>query len=544
MENAKQLLFNLDVRQKISEGVKIISDAVGSTLGPKGNNVILELKYSSPLITNDGVTIAQEINVEDAYQNLAIELVKQAAGKTNDEAGDGTTTAVILTDAIYQAGIKLINNGMNPIQLKRKIDRVCNSIIEELKKQAIPVKEKKDLINVATISANNDSELGNLVADVMEKIGDDGIIAVEDSLFSQSKFEIVEGLKLESGYLSPYFANREDGTCVFEDCLCVIIDKRIAQFKFLMKTLQIAKTANKSLLIIADGIEGEALNNLIMNNIKGIVSVCAIRIPGFADKKTDILDDISTITGSTIINETSSVKLDALEMKYFGKIKKVIISKDGCTVISNEDFKENIDKKINSLKLQIESTKDDFNKDILKERLAKLAGGIGVIYAGASTELEMKEKKMRIEDAIHATKAAMEEGILPGGGLSLFKIAKTASLYESSKPLSDDDIVENMMITAIESILFKIMDNAGLSNDEKDFIIKSIIDSSYNLGFDANTNTTVNMIENGIIDPLKVVRLALQNAASIAGMLLTTGCIISKLPPKEQKLILQQQNQI
>jgi chaperonin GroEL len=537
MENAKQLLFNLDVRKKISEGVKIISDAVGSTLGPKGNNVILELKYSSPLITNDGVTIAQEINVEDAYQNLAIELVKQAAAKTNDEAGDGTTTAVILTNAIYQAGIELINKGMNPIQLKRKIDIVCDNIVEELKKMSTPVTTKQDLINVASISANNDSELGNLVADVMQKIGDDGIVTVEDSGFPQSKFEVVEGMKFDSGYLSPYFANREDGTCILEDCLCIVIDKRIAQFKFLMKILQLSKTANKPILIIADGIEGEALNNLVMNCMKGTVSAVAIKIPGFADKRVDILDDIKTITGSTIINETSGIKLDMMEMKYFGKIKKVIVSKDGCTIISNEDFKEDINKKANSIKLQIEATNDDFTKDILKERLAKLAGGIGIIYAGAATELEMKDARLRIEDALHATKAAMEEGILPGGGLSLFKVSETTSCKPSSDP--NDMLVEHMMRNAISSIIIRIMENAGLSDKEQKDIMDLIRASEYTLGFNANINEVTDLFKAGVIDPLKVVRLALLNASSIAGMLLTTGCIISKLPPKEQKLILQ-----
>jgi chaperonin GroEL len=540
MENAKQLIFNVDARKKISEGVEIISNAVGSTLGPKGNNVVLEQRYSSPVITNDGVTIAQEINVEDSYQNLAIELVKQAAAKTNDEAGDGTTTAVVLTNAIYRMGIKLINDGLNPIQLKRKIDSSCAAIIDELNKISIPVKTKQDLINVATISSNNDSELGNLVADVMAKVGDDGIVAVEESVFPKSKFEVVEGLRLESGYLSPYFANKEDGTCIFEDCLCIIIDKRISQFKFLMKAVQISKTASKSILIIADGIEGEALNNLIINNMKGIINVCAIKIPGFADKKTDILDDISTMTGATIINEVSAIKLDAVEMKHFGQIKKVIVSKDGCTIISKDEFKENINKKSISLKAQIDITTDDFTRDILKERLAKLSGGIGIIYAGASTELEMKEKKMRIEDAIHATKAAMEEGILPGGGLSLFKVSETTFIKENNIP----DVVESMMVRAIQSIIYKIMDNAGLSVNEQDSIINLIRNSDYNLGFDANTNETANLLEKGIIDPLKVVRLALLNASSIAGMLLTTGCIISKIPPKEQKLILQQQQNI
>ena len=544
MENAKQLLFNLDVRKKISEGVKIISDAVGSTLGPKGNNVILELRYSSPLITNDGVTIAQEINVEDAYQNLAIELVKQAAGKTNDEAGDGTTTAVILTNAIYQAGIELINKGMNPIQLKRKIDIVCRHIIDKLKSISIPVKTKQDLINVATISANNDSELGNLVADVMQKIGDDGIVTVEDSGFPKSKFEVVEGMKFDSGYLSPYFANREDGTCIFEDCLCIVIDKRIAQFKFLMKTLQIAKTASKPVLIIIDGLEGEALNNLIMNCMKNVVNAVAIKIPGFVDKRVDILDDISTITGSTIINETSTIKLDAIEMKHFGKIKKVIVSKDTCTIISNDDFKDNINKKAESLRIQIEATTDDFTKDILKERLAKLAGGIGIIYAGAATELEMKDTRLRIEDALHATKAAMEEGILPGGGLSLFKVSERTFIYEGGKERSDQDIVESMMCNAIRSIIVRIMENAGLNDKEQKEIMELIRASEYTLGFNANINEVTDLFKAGITDPLKVVRLALQNASSIAGMLLTTGCIISKLPPKEQKLILQQPGQM
>ena len=542
MHEPKQIVYRSDAREKINRGIEKIADAVCQTLGPKGRNVILEQKYGSPIVTNDGVTIAREINVEDAFENMAVQLVKEAAIRTNDACGDGTTTAILLAKSIYDEGMKRISNGANPMMLKREIETWVEYVVNEINKLSIKVDDDKKIEQVATISANNDEEIGKLVAQMMKKVGNDGVVMIEESRMLKTTVEIIDGFRFNEGYTSPYFVNTQQRTTELENPFILIVEKRILQIKDLLSILQkvVQTKSNKPLLILADSVEGDALNALIMNKLKGNMLSCAVRIPGHGDQKRDYLTDISTLTGATIINDTSEVKLDKAEINHLGEARRIVITDSNTTIIGECQDKVKLKLLVESLKKQIESEKEDYAKEILQERLAKLTGGIGIIYVGAATETEMKEKKMRVEDSLLATKAAIEEGVLPGGGLALLRIQRTFGVKcvneSMSSTCSDGELI---IWKALEAPIKTIMDNAGLNTQDIGVIIESILNNkNKNYGYDAFAGEQCDLMKKGIIDATLVVKNSFQNAASIAVLLLTSNVIVTKLPKKEDKFIM------
>jgi chaperonin GroEL len=523
---AKQLLFKEDARAALLRGVNVIAHAVKVTLGPKGRNVVLDKKYGSPTITKDGVAVAKEIELKDPYENMGAQMIKEVASKTSDLAGDGTTTATVLAQAIYRGGLKNVTAGANPMGLQRGIEQAVEKVVEELKKLSKSTKDKKEITQVATIASNNDKTIGNLIAEAMDKVGKDGVITVEEAKGMETTLEVVEGMQFDRGYLSPYFVT--DPTrmeAIFENCLILIHEKKLSSMKEMLPLLEQVAKSGKPLLIVAEDVEGEALATLVVNKLRGTLACCAVKAPGFGDRRKAMLEDIATLTGGNAITEDLGVKLENLKLEDLGKAKKVVVDKDNTTIVEGSGKTGAIEGRIKQLRMQIEETTSDYDKEKLQERLAKLAGGVAIVKVGAATETGMKEKKARVEDALNATRAAVEEGIVPGGGVALLRASKG---LDSLKLSGDEATGADIVRRALEEPIRQIVENAGLEGSVVVEKVKAAKDVAY--GFDAESNQYVDMIHAGIIDPTKVERIALQNAASIASLLLTTEALITDMP--------------
>ncbi len=522
---AKQIKFGQDARAKILDGVNTLADAVKVTLGPKGRHVAIEKSFGSPIITKDGVTVAKEIDLKDRFENIGAQAVREVASKTADVAGDGTTTATILAQAIYREGVKNVAAGANPMEIKRGIEKATELIVKEIKKMAKPVKDKKEIAQVAIISANSDESIGTLIADAMEKVGKDGVITVEEAKGIESELEVVEGMQFDRGYLSPYFVTNTDKMEVeLDNPALLIYDKKISNMKDLLPVLEQIAKQGKSLLIIAEDIEGEALATLVVNKMRGTLKVAAVKAPEFGDRRKAMLLDIATLTNGQAISDDFGKKLENVTFTDLGGAKKVVITKDHCTIIDGNGKQAEINSRIAQIKSEISASTSDYDKEKLQERLAKLSGGVAVIKVGAATETEMKEKKDRVDDALHATRAAVEEGIVAGGGVALLRAQKALDSLNLS---GDEAIGLNIIRRAIEEPLRVIASNSGY---EASIVVEKVRNSEGNIGFDARKETYVDLIKEGVVDPAKVTRLALQHASSIAGLLLTTESIICDLP--------------
>jgi len=520
---AKELHFNTDARAALKRGVDQLAEAVKVTLGPKGRNVVIDKKFGAPTVTKDGVTVAKEIELSDPLENMGAQMVKEVATKTSDLAGDGTTTATVLAQAIFREGLKNVTAGVNPMALKRGIDAAVSAIVEELKKMSVPTKGKKEIAQVGSISANNDKEIGDLIADAMEKVGKDGVITVEEAKGLETTLETVEGMQFDRGYLSPYFVtDPEKMEAVLEDALILIHDKKISSMKDLLPILEKVAQIGKPLLIIAEDIEGEALATLVVNKLRGTLRVAAVKAPGFGDRRKAMLEDIAVLTGGQVISEEVGFKLENAVVTDLGRAKRIVVDKETTTIIDGQGDEEKIKGRIKELKAAIEKTTSDYDREKLQERLAKLAGGVAVINVGAATESEMKEKKARVEDALHATRAAVEEGIVPGGGVALVRAQKSLKGLKLAE--SDEQIGVDIIRRAIEEPMRIIVQNAG---GEGSIVVEKIRQSKENnYGYNALTDEYEDLVLAGVIDPTKVTRTALQNAASIASLLLTTEAII------------------
>ncbi|MFA5118348.1 MAG: chaperonin GroEL [Candidatus Omnitrophota bacterium] len=528
---AKQLLFKDEARRKILSGVEQLAAAVKVTLGPKGRNVVLDKKFGSPTITKDGVTVAKEIDLEDPYENMGAQMVKEVAEKTSDIAGDGTTTATILAEAIYREGLKNVTAGANPMALKRGIERAVEKVIDELKKLSKPIKDKKEVAQVASIAANSDKTIGDLISEAMEKVGKDGVITVEEAKSTATTLEVVEGMQFDQGYLSPYFVTDADRMeCVLEEPYILIHEKKISSLKDLLPLLEKIARTGKPLLIIAEEVEGEALATLVVNKIRGTFTACAVKAPGYGDRRKAMLEDIAIVTNGKALTEDLGIKLENVDIDDLGRAKRVKIDKENTTIVEGAGKTTAINGRISQLRKQIEDTDSDYDKEKLQERLAKLAGGVAVINVGASTETEMKEKKSRVEDALHATRAAVEEGIIPGGGVGLIRAIPA---LDSLKLSGDEKVGVDIVKRALEEPIRQLTGNAGL---EGSVVVMNIKKEKTNIGYDVNADAYVDMIEAGIIDPTKVTRSALQNASSIAALLLTTEALVADKPEKEEKM--------
>ena len=528
---AKQLLYSDEARRKILSGVEQLAAAVKVTLGPKGRNVVIDKKFGSPTITKDGVTVAKEIDLEDPFENMGAQMVKEVAEKTSDIAGDGTTTATILAEAIYREGLKNVTAGANPMALKRGIEKAVEKVIEELGKLATPIKDKKEIAQVAAIAANSDTAIGELIAEAMDKVGKDGVITVEEAKSTATTLEVVEGMQFDQGYLSPYFAtDAERMEVLLEDPYILIYEKKITAIKDILPLLEKIARAGKPLLIVAEEVEGEALATLVVNKIRGTFSACAVKAPGYGDRRKAMLEDIAILTGGKAITEELGLKLESIDIDDLGRAKRVKIDKENTTIVEGAGKNTAINGRIAQLRKQVEDTDSDYDKEKLQERLAKLAGGVAVINVGAATETEMKEKKARVEDALHATRAASQEGIVPGGGVALIR---TVGALDKLKLEGDEKIGVSIVKRAIEEPLRQLVENAGL---EGSVIVQRIKTEKTNVGYDVNQDEYVDMIEAGVIDPKKVTRSALQNASSIAALLLTTEAVIADKPEKEASM--------
>lgn len=526
---AKQLCFSEEARNKILKGVEKLADAVAVTLGPKGRNVVLDKKFGSPTITKDGVSVAKEVELEDSYENMGAQMVKEVAEKTSDTAGDGTTTATVLARAIYREGLKNVTAGANPMSIKRGIDKALEMVVASLKNLSKTVKEKKETAQIATISANGDATIGNLLADAMEKVGKDGVITVEEAKSMQTSLDIVEGMQFDQGYLSPYFVtDAEKMECVLEDPYILVHEKKITAVKDLVPLLEKIAQQGKPLLIISEEVEGEALATLVVNKIRGTISCCAVKAPGYGDRRKAMLDDIAVLTGGKAIMEDLGIKLESIEVADLGRAKRVKIDKENTTIIEGAGKKKAITGRIEQIKKEIEKSDSDYDKEKLQERLAKLAGGVAVVNVGAATETEMKEKKARVEDALHATKAAVEEGIVPGGGVALLRAIPGV---DESKFEGDEKIGAQIIKRVLEEPIRRIAGNAGI---EGIVVVQKVKDGEGSFGYDAEKDEYGDLLKAGIVDPTKVVRLAIQNAASIAGLMITTEALIADLPEKEK----------
>ncbi|MGB7213234.1 MAG: chaperonin GroEL [Gemmatimonadales bacterium] len=528
---AKELMFNTDARAKLKRGVDALADAVKVTLGPKGRNVVIDKKFGSPTVTKDGVTVAKEIELSDPIENMGAQMVKEVATKTSDLAGDGTTTATVLAQAIFREGLKNVTAGANPMELKRGIDRAVEAIVAELKTFSVATSDKKEKIaQVGTISANNDSEIGKLIADAMEKVGKDGVITVEEAKGLETELKTVDGMQFDRGYLSPYFVtDSEKMEAVLEDAYILIHDKKISSMKELLPVLEKSAQAGKPLLIIAEDIEGEALATLVVNKLRGTLKVAAVKAPGFGDRRKEMLIDVAKLTGGKVISEELGFKLENTSLNDLGRAKHVVIDKDNTTLVDGKGKREDIQGRISEIRAAIDKTTSDYDREKLQERLAKLAGGVAVIHVGAATEMEMKEKKARVEDALHATRAAVEEGIVPGGGVALLR---AQSGLDKIRGLTEDEKIGVEIIRrATEEPLRMIAQNAGVEGAVVMAKIKESKDKT--LGYNAATGVYEDLVKAGVIDPTKVTRTALQNAASIAGLLLTTECVV--VEKKEDK---------
>ncbi len=528
---AKQLLFNEAARNSILKGVNILTNAVQATLGPRGRNVIIDKKFGSPTITKDGVTVAKEITLEDPYENTGAYLVKQVASKTSDVAGDGTTTATVLANAIYTEGLKHIVAGANPMDIKRGIDRAVDVVVEELKKISKPIQDKKEISQVGAISANNDPSIGDLIADAMDKVGKDGVITVEEAKSMVTSLDVVEGMQFDRGYISPYFmTDPERLECNLEDVYILIHEKKISSMKDLVPILeQIAKTG-KPILIIAEEVEGEALATLVVNKLRGTLQVCAVKAPGYGERRKAMLEDIAILTGGKMISEDLGIKLENLKLDDLGRAKKVTVDKDNTTIVEGAGDPVKIQARAKQIKAQIEEATSEYDKEKLQERFAKLVGGVAVINVGAATETEMKEKKARVEDALNATRAAVEEGIVPGGGVAFIRC--TNALNNLKLENDDRQVGVEIIKRALEEPLRRIAINAGFDGSVVVEKVKSSKDINY--GFDAAKEEYVDLMKAGIIDPTKVARCALQNAASVAGLMLTTSVVVTEMPEKKK----------
>ena len=529
---AKQLVFDEEARNAILKGVTILTDAVKATLGPKGRNVIIDKKFGAPTITKDGVTVAKEIELKDPFENMGAQLVREVASKTSDAAGDGTTTATVLAYAIYKEGMKNVAAGANPMDLKRGIDKAVEAAVEELKKMSKSVQDKKEIAQVGTISANNDPSIGELIAEAMDKVGKDGVITVEEAKGLETTLDVVEGMQFDRGYISPYFiTDPERMECNLEDVFILLHDKKISSMRDLIPLLEQIAKMGKPLLIIAEDVEGEALATLVVNKLRGTLQVCAVKAPGFGERRKAMLEDIAILTGGTVISEDVGMKLENVRIEDLGRAKKVTIDKENTTIVEGAGDPAKIQGRIKQIKTQIEETTSDYDREKLQERLAKLAGGVAVINVGAATEAEMKEKKARVEDALHATRAAVEEGIVPGGGVSLLRCIPA---LEKLKLEGDQQIGVEIVKKALEEPIKQIVSNAGL---EGAIIVEKVKESKdINYGFDAQKEEFTDMMKAGIIDPTKVSRTALQNAASVASLMITTEVMITELPEKEEKM--------
>jgi chaperonin GroEL len=526
---AKNITFDADARHKIKSGVDKLANAVKVTLGPKGRNVIIDKKFGAPTITKDGVSVAKEIELKDAIENMGAQLVKEVASKTADQAGDGTTTATVLAQAIYTAGIKNVAAGANPMDLKRGIDKAVHAVVENLRQQSKKIENSSEIAQVGTISANNDSEIGKMIADAMDKVGKDGVITVEEAKGTETEVKTVEGMQFDRGYLSPYFVtNAEKMEADFDNPFILIYDKKVSTMKELLPVLEQVVQTGKGLVIVAEDVDGEALATLVVNKLRGSLKIAAVKAPGFGDRRKAMLEDIAILTGGTVISEERGYKLENATLDYLGKAEKVIIDKDNTTIVNGAGQKDDIVARVNQIKSQMESTTSDYDKEKLQERLAKLSGGVAILYIGASTEVEMKEKKDRVDDALHATRAAVEEGIVAGGGVALIRALDALNNVDVYN--ADEQTGVSIIKTALESPLRTIVANAG---GEGSVVVQAVREGKADYGYNARDNRYENMFAAGIIDPTKVTRLALENAASIAGLLLTTECVVSEEPSEE-----------
>lgn len=528
---AKDVKFGNDARIKMLAGVNVLANAVKVTLGPKGRNVVLDKAYGAPTITKDGVSVAQEIELEDKFENMGAQMVKEVASKANDAAGDGTTTATVLAQAIVTEGLKAVAAGMNPMDLKRGIDKAVTSVVTELKAQSKPCETSKEIEQVGTISANTDSVVGQLIAQAMDKVGKEGVITVEDGTGLEDELDVVEGMQFDRGYLSPYFINKpETATAELDNPFILLVDKKISNIRELLPVLEAVAKAGKPLLIIAEDVEGEALATLVVNTMRGIVKVAAVKAPGFGDRRKAMLQDIAILTGGTVISEEIGMDIEKTTLEDLGQAKRVVINKDSTTIIDGVGEEDQIKGRVAQIRKQIEETTSDYDKEKLQERVAKLAGGVAVIKVGAATEVEMKEKKDRVEDALHATRAAVEEGIVAGGGVALVRAAAKVAL-ELKGDNEEQNVGIKLALRAMEAPLRQIVTNAG---EEASVVANAVKAGEGNYGYNAGTDQYGDMIEMGILDPTKVTRSALQFAASIAGLMITTECMITELPKEEK----------
>jgi chaperonin GroEL len=528
---AKQLIFDENARQTLLRGVTKLARAVTATLGPKGRNVVLDKKFGSPTVTKDGVTVAKEIELEDPYENMGAQMVREVASKTSDAAGDGTTTATVLAEAIFREGLKYVTSGANPIGIQRGITKAVAAAVEQLDKIAKKVKDKEEIKQVATVSANWDTTIGEIIADAMDKVGKDGTITVEEAKSIETSLDVVEGMQFDKGYLSPYFVtNAETMECRLEDAYILNYEKKVSSLKDLLPVLEKVAKIGKPLLIIAEDVEGEALATLVVNKLRGTLNVCAVKAPGFGDRRKAMCEDIAILTGGKFISEDLGIKLESLNLDDLGRAKSVVVDKENTTIVEGGGKSSEIQGRVNQIRRQIEETTSDYDREKLQERLAKLAGGVAVINVGAATETEMKEKKARVEDALHATRAAVEEGIVPGGGVALLR---TLNAMDAVKPENDDErIGVDIVKRAVEYPTRALADNAGV---EGSVVVQEVKRRKGNEGYNVSTGDYEDLVKAGVVDPKKVTRTALQNAASIAGLLLTTECLVTEIPEKEKK---------
>ena len=527
---AKDIRFGEDARARMVKGVNILANAVKATLGPKGRNVVLDKSFGAPTITKDGVSVAKEIELADKFENMGAQMVKEVASKTSDNAGDGTTTATVLAQALIREGMKAVAAGMNPMDLKRGIDKAVTSAVEELKKISKPCSTSKEIAQVGSISANSDTDIGELIAKAMDKVGKEGVITVEEGSGLENELDVVEGMQFDRGYLSPYFINNPQSMqAELEDPFILLHDKKISNVRDLLPILEGVAKAGKPLLIVAEDVEGEALATLVVNTIRGIVKVCAVKAPGFGDRRKAMLEDMAILTGGTVISEEVGLSLEKATINDLGRAKKVQVSKENTTIIDGAGDTADIEARIKQIKAQIEETSSDYDREKLQERVAKLAGGVAVIKVGASTEIEMKEKKARVEDALHATRAAVEEGVVPGGGVALIRALQSIGTLKGANEDQNHGI--QIALRAMEAPLREIVTNAG---EEPSVIVNRVKEGSGNFGYNAANGEFGDMIEFGILDPTKVTRSALQNAASIAGLMITTEAMVAEAPKKEE----------
>ena len=528
---AKQILFDEPARKKALKGVTTLADAVSVTLGPKGRNVLIDKKFGSPTVTKDGVTVAKEIELQDPYENMGAQMVREVASKTSDLAGDGTTTATVLAASVYREGLKNVAAGANPVYLKRGIDKAVEAGVGKLLRDSKKVSDREEVRQVATVSANWDGEIGEIIADAMDKVGKDGTITVEEAKSIETTLDVVEGMQFDKGYVSPYFCTNNDTMeAVLEDCYILINEKKITALNDLLPVLQLVSKQGKALLIIAEDVEGEALAALVVNKLRGTLNACAVKAPGFGDRRKEMLRDIAILTGGQCITEDLGIKLENIQLSDLGRAKRISVDKENTVIVEGSGKASDIQGRVKQIRRQIEETTSDYDREKLQERLAKLAGGVAVINVGAATEPEMKEKKARVEDALHATRAAVEEGIVPGGGVALLRAAN--AIEKSANNLEGDEAIGAAIVRrAIESPLRKLCDNAGV---EGSLVVQQVLKSKGSMGYNVATDKHEDLIKAGVVDPTKVTRTALQNAGSVAGLLLTTDCMITDIPEEEK----------